>query len=349
MMFKLRRDCESDPFPGFVVLTVSGVFVAVAVVPDDPGSLASWDMLLISGLFALVVGLRQARLAPAKLDQTLSRLVHRGALQGTPEAQQRVRQVLRASVRTWTRRAALVVAIAIFGAFVVAMLQAGSLYRLPLAVFETYWAYIAGWQLGRMAAYGSLGAALRQAGVSVRAIPGHLDGAAGLKPVGDLFFFQSTVAAIPAVYLAVWLFLIPVWPRDYSGWRPPYIPLLALSVVFEMLAFFLPMWFFHRVMRKEKELLLETADALSERVAALEGDLAQPDQEQPRRELQERLTLMRKQYWDIENMPTRPVDTKTRRHFTLSNVALVLPLLSEAVGLTGPWRRLMDVAGRLFG
>ena len=118
------------------------------------------------------------------------------------------------------------------------MLQARSLYKLPLAVFETYWAYIAGWHLGRMAAYGGLGAALRKAGVSVRAIPGHLDGAAGLKPIGDLFFFQSTVAAIPAIFLAVWLVLIPIWPRDYSGWHALYVPLLALSLVFEMLAFF---------------------------------------------------------------------------------------------------------------
>jgi hypothetical protein len=182
-----------------MILVVSIAFVAAIVVPDDPGNLASWDMLLVSGLVALVVGLRFAGLAPPKLDHTVRRLFHRGALQGPPDAQQRVRQELDSDVQTWTRRGALVVALSIFGAFVVAMVRVRSIRWLPLAVFETYWAYIAGWHLGRMVAYGGLGAALRKAGVNVHAIPGHLDGAAGLKPVGDLFFFQSMVVAIPAV------------------------------------------------------------------------------------------------------------------------------------------------------
>jgi hypothetical protein len=116
-----------------------------------------------------------------------------------------------------------------------------------------------------------------------------------------------------------------------------------------MLAFLQPMRFFHSAMCKEKERLLEEADGLSERVATLEGELGQPAQEQPRRELQDQLTLMIKRYRDIENMPTWPVDIRTRRHFTLSNVALVLPLLTETVGVADPWRRLMDAAARLFG
>jgi hypothetical protein len=57
---------------------------------------------------------------------------------------------------------------------------------------------------------------------------------------------------------------------------------------------------------------------------------------------------MTKRYRDIENMPTWPVDLRTRRYFTLSNMPLVLPLLTEAVGAADPWRRLMDAAARLF-
>jgi hypothetical protein len=304
-------------------------------------------MLLVSGILALVVGLSLARRAPVKLDHAVRRLLHRGALQGTHDAEQRIRQQLEARVQTWTKRGALVVAFSILGAFVVAMIRVRSTRFLPLAAFETYWAYIAGWHLGRMAAYGGLGAALRRAGVSVHAIPGHLDGAAGLKPIGDLFFFQSMVVAIPAIYLAAWLMLIPMLSR-YDYWRPIYVPLLALSLVIELVAFLQPMWFFHVAMQQKKELLLEEADGLSERVAELELELAHSEQEQPRRELQQQLTVMTKRYRDIENMPTWPVDLRTRRYFTLSNMPLVLPLLTEAVGVADPWRRLMDAAARLF-
>jgi hypothetical protein len=157
------------------------------------------------------------------------------------------------------------------------------------------------------------------------------------------------VTAIVALYLAIWWLLIPIWPRDYSSWRGPYVGLLAVSVVVEVLAFFAPMWFFHVAMRKEKEQLLQTADELSEQVAALEVELARPSQSQPRNELQERLSLMTKQYWAIEQMPTWPVDYKTKKHFTVSNAALVLPLLSEAAGLAGPWQHIIDTLGKIFG
>jgi hypothetical protein len=338
-----------DHFPGTVTLIVSGVFVLWMVIPDDPLRLASWDVLLISGILALILGLRQARQVSVKFDHTLRRLMHRGTLQGSPEAHQQMRRRLEASVRGWTRGVAWGGAVAIFGAFVIVMLWAHSMAKLPLAIFETYWAYVAGWQLGRMVAYGFLGTLSRKAGLSVRVIPGHLDGAAGLKPLGDFFFFQSMVTAIVALYLAIWWLLIPIWPRDYSSWRGPYVGLLAVSVVVEVLAFFAPMWFFHVAMRKEKEQLLQTADELSEQVAALEVELARPSQSQPRNELQERLSLMTKQYWAIEQMPTWPVDYKTKKHFTVSNAALVLPLLSEAAGLAGPWQHIIDTLGKIFG
>ena len=217
------------------------------------------------------------------------------------------------------------------------MIVTRSLDRAPLALFEVCGGYIAGWHLGRMAAYGGLGAALKAQRIEVRPTPGHLDGAAGLKPVGDFYFFQAMVAAIPSIYLAVWWFMIPlvtsVWPR-YASWRSPYIGLLALSIAFEVLAFLVPMWSFHLEMQHEKLNLLKKADELSANIGALEAQLAEPAHPDSRRELQEQLALMTKYYWNIENMPTWPVDYKTRRHFTLSNVGLLLPVAAELVKVT---------------
>src|SRR5262245_49676156 len=94
--------------------------------------------------------------------------------------------------------------------------------------------------------------------------------------MGDFFFFQSSVVAIPSIYLATWLLLIPIWPRDYCHWRGLYVGLLTLGLGFELLAFFLPMWSFHIEMKKEKDRLLKDADELGGDVAALEAELASP-------------------------------------------------------------------------
>lgn len=327
---------------------VSGVVVSIVAFPSHPSSLAEWDLLLMSGVFALIIGIRCAGRATDKLDHAMDRLIHRGALRGSSDQLARVRKDLSWRSESWSRRGAIVVAVSILAAFVVVMVRAHSISKLPLALFEASWAYVAGAHLARMAAYGRLGWTLEKQGVSVKVTPGHLDGAAGLKPVGDFFFFQSSVVAIPSIYLATWLLLIPIWPRNYSYWRDVYVPLLALGLGFELLAFFLPMWFFHTEMKKEKDRLLKNADELGGEVAALEAELAKPAHDDKRNELQERLSLMTKQYWNIEKLPTWPVDYRTRKHFTLGNAALFLPLVSELISTTNPVRRLLEIAGKIF-
>ena len=89
--------------------------------------------------------------------------------------------------------------------------RAGSLLRLGL--FETAWAYVVGGYLGSMAANGKVGWYLKRKSASVWVSPGHIDGAAGLKPFGDFCLYQAMVVAIPGVFLAVWTFLIPAWPE----------------------------------------------------------------------------------------------------------------------------------------
>ena len=70
---RTRDAARHDLFPGTVMLIVNGVFVLWIVIPDNPRRLASWDMLLITGILAFILGLQRARQAPIKLDQTLGR------------------------------------------------------------------------------------------------------------------------------------------------------------------------------------------------------------------------------------------------------------------------------------
>ena len=42
-------------------------------------------------------------------------------------------------------------------------------------------------------------------------------------------------------------------------------------------------------------------------------------------------------------MPTWPVDIKTRRRFSLNNMALLVPLLGQAVGQTELGKRISEI------
>jgi hypothetical protein len=329
-------------FTRAVFFVGSFIFVAIAAQPAERGAIVLWDWLLITGVLLLATGIILADRVPEKLALALARLVGRNAIDARGDTLRSIQAKLEKKAQRWSQWSGVIVAASILAAFAVA----GSASRIPLAAFEAAWGYIAGSHLGRMAAYGGLGSFLKQHGLSIRVTPGHLDGAAGLKPVGDLFFLQSIIVAIPAIYLAVWSVLIPYWPRtSYLDWKEPYIALLALSIVFEVLAFVLPMWSFHIQMVQLKRGLLYEADRLSVGIASLERELAEQHAGEERDGLRERLAQMTKQYWNIENMPTWPVSLRTKRVFTAGNAVLVLPLLSD---LLGPWGTILDIIRRLF-
>jgi type VI protein secretion system component VasK len=134
------------------------------------------------------------------------------------------------------------------------------------------------------------------------------------------------LAAIPALYLAVWWLLIPLWPNTrYAHWRAPYLWLLALALMFEVLNFLVPIWSFHRAMQAQKTELLQTADQLSRRVVEIQAALADVQDEQAWKALKDQLPYLTQQFLDIETMSTWPLDSRIRRRFTLNNVGLFIP------------------------
>ena len=66
--------------------------------------------------------------------------------------------------------------------------------------------------------------------------------------MGDLFFYQALVIGLAATFLAIWWLIMPFFPA-YMHWRDFYLGLLAIAIVFEMLAFLAPMWSFHTEMQ----------------------------------------------------------------------------------------------------
>lgn len=308
-----------------------------------------WDSMLISGLVVLLIGVVLARKCPAKMDQALDRLLHRNALTISPARLARLKKKQEQDANRFSLWTAILVSVALLLGFLVAYR-----FQLPpnewvLLLLEMILGFYAGRYIGRMIVYGELARFLRREKVSITVVPGHMDGAAGLKPVGDLFFFQAMVLALPAVYLAIWWIVIPLWPEGfYDHWREAYASLLLLAIAFEVLAFIVPLWFFHREMEQQKQQLLITADELSIEISMIENQLAAAEISEERDALNERLDSMKRHYWQIEQMPTWPVDVKTRKQFRLSNMGLLVPVFAQLISASNPWQRVLRAAEAFF-
>ncbi len=146
--------------------------------------------------------------------------------------------------------------------------------------------------------------------------------------------------ALPALYFAAWWLLIPLFGR-YESWRSPYLSMLAITIVLEMLSFILPMWSFHNEMVLQKNVLLEDADKISREVAHDMDQLIAETDPEKRRQLQEHIDVLKKRYSAIEKMPTWPMDDPLRRRFAIRNFGLFTPLIGEALNLTETWDQVL--------
>jgi hypothetical protein len=302
--------------------------------------LRRWDWLLITGAL-LYLGLLPASLrAPQRVGNALGRLTARAVLQPADHVEI-LAGALHARARLW----------AWYGGWVAPPVALGVwlwTYRsdLPghvvLAGLEIIASVPIGRFVGRAVAYGRLGRALDQREIGVTVTPGHLDGAAGLRPIGDLYLFQASMVGAIAAYLGVWWLITPVFFPRYLVWRNSYLALLVVILACEFLAFLAPMLWFHRRMVTEKNrLLVAKADAVSREASVVEEALLVADDGE-RPALQERLALLKARYEDIETMPTWPVSLAMRRRFAVQNVVLFLPVVAQALSAPKSWQSVID-------
>lgn len=299
-----------------------------------------WDLMLISGVLAFMLALALVQTIPLRLSQTLDRLAKRSVFEISEEGLDLLRKKMEERVQLFSKIGAVAVGLIILGAFLFAF---GGIpgYQIGLIVLEVFLGAVAGYYIGQMIAFGTLGQLSVREQVSISPKPGHIDRAAGLKPIGDFYFFQAMVVAIPCLYIAIWWFVIPLLPH-YQHWRSPYLGLLAVGLLFEILSFLLPMWVFHQIMQRQKIRSLAEADELSKKITELENRILRSADARETNDLQKQLDFQREKYWEIEHMPTWPVDATTRRRFTLNNLFLFLPFLSDLVRLSAPWKLFLE-------
>jgi hypothetical protein len=191
--------------------------------------------------------------------------------------------------------------------------------------------FLVGRVIGRMLSCGSLGRRLTRRGISFRVIPGHVDGAAGLKPLGDYYLHQSLLVAIPVVFLLVWsLLLLTPALAAYESWRPWYLALLTLTICLEWATFGAPLRSAHEAMRRQKRESLVTADSLiAPQIEKARRELEQDLKPDRCSALRDRVDQLKISYREIDRMPTWPVDRSMRRHITLGNIAVLVPLVIQ--------------------
>jgi hypothetical protein len=320
-----------------------------------------WDLLLLSGLGLLVVGLLLARTIEDRFGHMVERLRARGALEISDANLERLRASVDGRARAWAFRWAVVVSLVVLLAWTSVTERALHTHSLTttlaavsrgphrlsfvfLVVVEVVGGFVAGFHLGRMASYGFAGMLFLRAHARLNVLPGHLDGVAGLKPVGDFYFFQASVAGLPALYLAVWSILIPLgFNKAYGLWEGLYVFIfLPLALAIEVLAFLVPIQWFHSVMAREKQNMLPEADRLSQDIAVVQERLLAMAAREVATE-RERLHEMQDRYRLLEDMPTWPVDPRTRRRLRLQNLALVLPILGQVVGRSELGKQIADL------
>jgi hypothetical protein len=315
-------------------------------------ALIEWDLIL-SGVILFIIGILLLKGIRRKMEDTLTRLLHRGVIRITEEELQELKIYLETKAKVWAKRTGLFVSIVILIAFIVAGLFPShilqkpltfidALAHIPLTLFDLYAGFIGGCFFGRMALYGTLGRILKNKGISLKIQPGHLDKVAGLQPIGNFYFFQALIVSFPALFLSFWLVVMIFQPEGaYLAWQKPYVVLLPMAMAFEILAFLIPIWSFHSVMQREKRILLEKADKLSLSIVQIQAKLADPVDSKQYEVLSEQLSHKTKIYRDIVKMPTWPVDVRIQLRFSLSNLALSIPLVSSFINKESFWYKVV--------
>jgi hypothetical protein len=312
-----------------------------------------YDWLLLSGFGTLIFGIYSARDLPERFDHLLERLAARGALV-MPKEQLTVfeLEIEKRIIEYWAPISGVAISFAIFISFLYSFSFHELVSNRSLILFlEVLGGYISGCYLGRMACYGMLGPALGRTKAILHLSPGHVDGAAGLKPVGDFYLFQSGVVAIPAIFLASWsiLFMFPYFHTMYPTWQKPYIGLLVLAIGFEIFSFFVPLIWFHREMSRQKRRLCLDADRLSGEISELQGKLANELDAGEANVVKQAIEKKAARYEAIEALPVWPIDQKITRIFSISNLLLLIPFVGEYTGLSKTFTDLIQHSLQSFG
>lgn len=314
--------------PRFELLfVVSGAAVMAIVHRAGLAALDPAKWATMSAWLLLIGGVCIAQQLAGRFDQMLQRLNRRGAISLGDLSF----DTFLASQHARAKTAGLIGGLLLPGGLILTYALTIDPWDVGLASeisLELASAFVVGRYIGTGIFYAFLGRQMKRDGVKINVIIGHSDEAAGLRPIGDFYFFQCLVTALPVVFFAFWLIMMPFWetlwpeaPTDYATqWKNVYIVFFFLALALELVAFVFPLLYFHLEMQQQKSGLIPKADALSAQLHKLQIDNAADDYAN-RVAPEPELLIQRIQA--LEGMPTWPLAPNVRNRFALGNLAFL--------------------------
>lgn len=334
---------------GLLVLIGYCIYQAIVSPSDCAGWI--WDWPAISAFALILIVVRMAAKVDDLLSCALRRLCALGVITCSEDEFERLNQALalrrRKCAPVWgcIIGVTMIVSFAFSWKWGIACRPAEfELVRIVLLAVLAPTCYAVGYYIGWMVVQGRLAHILKSQGIKYSVQPGHADEAAGLRPLGDVFFRQALLASAAPVYLAFWLAFFPYYLRSMS--KTVFLLLLPIFIFVEVGAFVWPMWSFHREMVRQKRSLVTQADEIARRMSSAQAELRSPSNSTVVKELSAQLEMDGQLYADIKSLPTWPVNKQVRRWFTLQNIMLVaVPALSKLVGpqTVAALRKLLDL------
>jgi hypothetical protein len=164
----------------------------------------------------------------------------------------------------------------------------------------------------------------------------------------------------PIVWLAAWWLIIPYYDMSTCGvgitnpyltWRGPLVVLWITSVVFLYLAFVRPVLQLKgRIKSERDELERVRLPEIRAEIDAIRANLAaSPYGAADRAAQEERLSALAREHWDIQTMPTWPMDRTTmKQYFSVNAAGTVAPLVLKGYDLASGGSLLSPGLARLL-
>jgi hypothetical protein len=315
-----------------------------------------WDTMLLSGTSVFAVAVALALSLPRRFEHALTELRVHGALPLTAAETVEIKDDLERSGTRMVARAAVIVGVLVLGGFLYVLVPQllavwqdpaqprGVVYAVVgffgfLTLVCAVCGFVGGAFLGRVASYGLLARRLSRPGSRLTLLPGHYDGANGLAPIGSLYLYQAFLVMFPILWLAAWWLIIPYYntsacgagiDNPYLSWRVPLLVLWITSVVFLYLAFVRPVLQLKRRITAERDHLARVRlPEIRAEIDVIRANLASsPYSTDDHAALQARLDTLAREHWDIQHMPTWPMDRATmRQYFSVNAAGTVAPLV----------------------
>jgi hypothetical protein len=179
----------------------------------------------------------------------------------------------------------------------------------------------------------------------LRIIPGHADGACGLKPIGDYYLYQALVFAVPIIWLSAWwAWIIPNYkdmlctltgqPHQlFATWQGPYFLQWLVVLVYFYMGFVWPFIALRRrIKRARASFNANEATRLQADIFALQNELSDPTESEVKQDQNAIMPLLdakSRELWAIRNMSSWPMDAGTlAKYRSLLVGEVVLPVVA---------------------